>query len=207
MNKLIYILFVLCISTSCKKSAGTFEIQGTIINQLNASGLEGCKLYLYSYPVGTNEELLTDSTTSNQDGTYSFQFERAQIEKYKITFTKEGYFEGEKTIFFSELTLEDVNILNFETNGKSWAGIRILNQSPEAGDHFRYIKQEGKTDCQACCPSDEQNFFGALDTTIYCINNANEPYSILYWIIGTPILDIATVNTTMADTTLIEITY
>ena len=207
MNKLIYILIVLCISTSCQKSAGTFEIRGTIINELNASGLEGCKLYLYSYPVGTNEELLTDSTTSNQDGTYSFQFERAQIEKYKITFTKDGYFEGEKTVFFSELTLEDVNILNFETNAKSWAGIRILNQNPEAGDHFRYIKQEGKTDCQACCPSEEQNFFGALDTTIYCINNANEPYSILYWVIGTPILDIATVNTTMADTTLIEITY
>jgi hypothetical protein len=207
MNKLIYILIMLCISTSCKKTAGTFEIQGKIINELNALGLEDCKVYLYSYPVGTNEELLTDSTISNQDGSYSFQFERAQIEKYKITFTKEGYFAGEKTVFFSELTLEEINILNFETNGKSWAGIRILNQNPQAGDHFRYIKQEGKTDCEACCPEEEQNFFGALDTTIYCINNANEPYSILYWVIGTPILDIASVNTTMADTTLIEITY
>ena len=48
MNKLIYILIMLCISTSCKKTAGTFEIQGKIINELNALGLEGCKLYLYS---------------------------------------------------------------------------------------------------------------------------------------------------------------
>jgi hypothetical protein len=207
MNKLLAFAFILCLTTSCKKGAGTFEISGEITNLSTASGLEGCWLYLYSYPVGTNEELLTDSTISNAEGFYSFQFERAQIEKYKIKYKKEGYFEGERLVYFSELTLEAPNIINLETNGKAWAGIRIINQNPEALDHFRYIKQEGKTDCLECCPSTEQNFFGALDTTIYCINNANEPYSILYWVIGTPLLDVVSTNTPLGDTSLIEITY
>ena len=192
---------------SCQKNAGIFEISGTVTDLSSSSGLENCKLYLYSYPVGTGEELLTDSTFTQNDGSYTFSFERAQMEKYKIELEKDGYFEGEEIIYFSALTLEEVNTVNLETYGKSWVGIRLKNNSPQIEDHFRYIKQEGKTNCSECCPTEEQNFYGDLDTTIYCANNANENYSIMYWVIGTSIVDIASVNTTFLDTTLIEVTY
>ena len=192
---------------SCQKNAGIFEISGTVTDLSSSSGLENCKLYLYSYPVGTGEELLTDSTFTQNDGSYAFSFERAQMEKYKIELEKDGYFEGEEIIYFSALTLEEVNTVNLETYGKSWVGIRLKNNSPQIEDHFRYIKQEGKTNCSECCPTEEQNFYGDLDTTIYCANNANENYSIMYWVIGTSIVDIASANTTFLDTTLIEVTY
>ena len=192
---------------SCQKNAGIFEISGTVTDLSSSSGLENCKLYLYSYPVGTGEELLTDSTFTQNDGSYTFSFERAQMEKYKIELEKDGYFEGEEIIYFSALTLEEVNTVNLETYGKSWVGIRLKNNSPQIEDHFRYIKQEGKTNCSECCPAEEQNFYGDLDTTIYCANNANENYSIMYWVIGTSIVDIASANTTFLDTTLIEVTY
>ena len=192
---------------SCQKNAGIFEISGTVTDLSSSSGLENCKLYLYSYPVGTGEELLTDSTFTQNDGSYAFSFERAQMEKYKIELEKDGYFEGEEIIYFSALTLEEVNTVNLETYGKSWVGIRLKNNSPQIEDHFRYIKQEGKTNCSECCPAEEQNFYGDLDTTIYCANNANENYSIMYWVIGTSIVDIASANTTFLDTTLIEVTY
>ena len=192
---------------SCQKNAGIFEISGTVTDLSSSSGLENCKLYLYSYPVGTGEELLTDSTFTQNDGSYTFSFERAQMEKYKIELEKDGYFEGEEIIYFSALTLEEVNTVDLETYGKSWVGIRLKNNSPQIEDHFRYIKQEGKTNCSECCPTEEQNFYGDLDTTIYCANNANENYSIMYWVIGTSIVDIASANTTFLDTTLIEVTY
>lgn len=192
---------------SCQKNAGIFEISGTVTDLSSSSGLENCKLYLYSYPVGTGEELLTDSTFTQNDGSYTFSFERAQMEKYKIELEKDGYFEGDEIIYFSALTLEEVNTVDLETYGKSWVGIRLKNNSPQIEDHFRYIKQEGKTNCSECCPTEEQNFYGDLDTTIYCANNANENYSIMYWVIGTSIVDIASANTTFLDTTLIEVTY
>ena len=192
---------------SCQKNAGIFEISGTVTDLSSSSGLENCKLYLYSYPVGTGEELLTDSTFTQNDGSYTFSFKRAQMEKYKIELEKDGYFEGEEIIYFSALTLEEVNTVNLETYGKSWVGIRLKNNSPQIEDHFRYIKQEGKTNCSECCPTEEQNFYGDLDTTIYCANNANENYSIMYWVIGTSIVDIASANTAFLDTTLIEVTY
>ncbi len=203
----MFILLIGFLIGSCQKNAGIFEISGTVTDLSSSSGLENCKLYLYSYPVGTGEELLTDSTFTQNDGSYTFSFERAQMEKYKIELEKDGYFEGEEIIYFSALTLEEVNTVNLETYGKSWVGIRLKNNSPQIEDHFRYIKQEGKTNCSECCPTEEQNFYGDLDTTIYCANNANENYSIMYWVIGTSIVDIASVNTTFLDTTLIEVTY
>ncbi|MAA58423.1 MAG: hypothetical protein CL855_08205 [Cryomorphaceae bacterium] len=206
-KKLMLILLIGFLIGSCQKNAGIFEISGTVTDLSSSSGLENCKLYLYSYPVGTGEELLTDSTFTQNDGSYAFSFERAQMEKYKIELEKDGYFEGEEIIYFSALTLEEVNTVNLETYGKSWVGIRLLNNSPQIEDHFRYIKQEGKTNCSECCPAEEQNFYGDLDTTIYCANNANENYSIMYWVIGTSIVDIASANTTFLDTTLIEVTY
>ena len=203
----MFILFIGFLIGACQKNAGIFEISGTVTDLSSSSGLENCKLYLYSYPVGTGEELLTDSTFTQNDGSYTFSFERAQMEKYKIELEKDGYFEGEEIIYFSALTLEEVNTVNLETYGKSWVGIRLKNNSPQIEDHFRYIKQEGKTNCSECCPAEEQNFYGDLDTTIYCANNANENYSIMYWVIGTSIVDIASANTTFLDTTLIEVTY
>lgn len=203
----MFILLIGILIGSCQKNAGIFEISGTVTDLSSSSGLENCKLYLYSYPVGTGEELLTDSTFTQNDGSYTFSFERAQMEKYKIELEKDGYFEGEEIIYFSALTLEEVNTVDLETYGKSWVGIRLKNNSPQIEDHFRYIKQEGKTNCSECCPTEEQNFYGDLDTTIYCANNANENYSIMYWVIGTSIVDIASANTTFLDTTLIEVTY
>lgn len=203
----MFILLIGFLIGSCQKNAGIFEISGTVTDLSSSSGLENCKLYLYSYPVGTGEELLTDSTFTQNDGSYTFSFERAQMEKYKIELEKDGYFEGDEIIYFSALTLEEVNTVDLETYGKSWVGIRLKNNSPQIEDHFRYIKQEGKTNCSECCPTEEQNFFGDLDTTIYCANNANENYSIMYWVIGTSTVDIASANTTFLDTTLIEVTY
>ena len=203
----MFILLIGFLIGSCQKNAGIFEISGTVTDLSSSSGLENCKLYLYSYPVGTGEELLTDSTFTQNDGSYTFSFERAQMEKYKIELEKDGYFEGDEIIYFSALTLEEVNTVDLETYGKSWVGIRLKNNSPQIEDHFRYIKQEGKTNCSECCPTEEQNFYGDLDTTIYCANNANENYSIMYWVIGTSIVDIASANTTFLDTTLIEVTY
>lgn len=207
MKALLVFAALFCILPSCKKRVGTFEINGTLTNQSDDTKLDQCQLYLYSTPVGSGEQVLIDSTLTDSEGNYCFQFPREQVEKYKISYSKEGYFEGEEIVYFSSLTLEEPNIINLLTHGKSWAALRIINQTPSSSDHFRYVKQEGKTDCMDCCPAEEQNFYGALDTTIYCINNANDNYSILYWVIGTSNIDSRTVLTTFSDTSFIEISY
>ena len=207
MIRVIPILALLVVLCGCKKTTGIFEIKGTVTNMSDETALPDTKLYLWSFAVGSGETTLMDSITTDINGTYSFIFERGQMEKYEVTFNKEGYFESRETIYFSQLSLDEANILNLNTYGKSWVGIKIKNLSPEAGDHFRFIKQDGKTDCSTCCPSIEQNFFGPLDTVIYCPNNANDTYSVLYWIVGTPTVDLVAATTLFSDTSLIEINY
>lgn len=206
-KKIILLALIGLFLGSCKKNTGVFEISGTITDMSSEIGLQDCKVYLYSFPIGDGEVLLIDSTYTGNDGSFDFSIERAQMEKYKILFSKEGYFEGEEIIYFSNLSIDDVNTVHLQTYGKSWVAIRLKNNNPQIEDHFRYIKQEGKANCSECCPIEEQNFYGDIDTTIYCANNANENYSIMYWVIGTSIVDIVSVNTTFLDTALIDVTY
>ena len=85
--------------------------------------------------------------------------------------------------------------------------IKLLNNNPIPSDHLRFIKQQGKENCLECCPTSEQNYYGAIDTSIYCINDANTNYSIYYWLVGTSTQNLLSVNTTIFDTTDIILQY
>lgn len=207
MKHFIFLITLSLILLSCKKGAGTFTLKGQINDLTFNSPLTNTWIKLYKVPIGTSNLIIQDSLLLTQDGQYQFSFPREQVEKYVIKISKPGYFEINEDIYFSSLTLENDNLRNFETNAKAWVGIRLLNENPEPNDKLTYIKQEGLQDCSACCPSDEQVFYGELDTTIYCINNGNENYSILYNVHGTTIVDIISQSTPPFDTAYINITY
>jgi hypothetical protein len=109
--------------------------------------------------------------------------------------------------YYSELSIKNPNEVNLSTKAMSWAKIHFKNNNPSAIDHFRYIKQEGLTACLSCCPSTAQDFYGALDTTFYCLNNGNTNYSLFYWELNTPNNGLKTTYTTAFDTSLIEVIY
>ena len=192
---------------SCEKGAGTFVLKGEISDLTFDQGHTGAIIKLYKVPVGTQELIVIDSAILNSNGNYEFSFLREQMEKYVIRIEKEGYFDIVEDVYLSSLTLENDNIRNYQTHAKSWIGIQLQNDNPENSDHFRYIKQEGLENCEACCPNVEQNFYGPLDTTLYCINNGNEIYSLLYWVVGTATSDIVSTNTTAFDTSYVSISY
>ena len=200
------IAFVLLV-ISCEKGAGTFVLKGEITDMTFSQGHSGATIRLFKVPVGTQELIPIDSSVLNTNGNYQFSFLREQMEKYVIRVEKEGYFEILEDIYMSGLTLENENTRNYETHAQSWIGIQLQNDNPENSDHFRYIKQEGLENCEACCPNTEQNFYGAQDTTIYCINNGNDVYSLLYWVIGTSTNNLVSMNTNAFDTSYVSISY
>ena len=200
------IAFVLLV-ISCEKGAGTFVLKGEITDMTFSQGHSGATIRLFKVPVGTQELISIDSAVLNTNGNYQFSFLREQMEKYVIRVEKEGYFDIQEDIYMSSLTLENDNTRNYQTHAKSWIGIQLQNDNPENSDHFRYIKQEGLENCESCCPNTEQNFYGPLDTTIYCINNGNEVYSLLYWVIGTSTSNLVSMNTNAFDTSYVNISY
>lgn len=78
---------------------------------------------------------------------------------------------------------------------------------PVDSDIFQYIKQQGKANCAECCPIDQKTLNGAVDTSIYCINDGNTLYSIYYFATGMTGGTIEGVATNAFDTTELLINY
>ena len=203
----MFLLFLIMNLFGCKKGAGEFVIKGTITDVTFDTGLNGATIELYKVPVASNNEFLVESKTLGTDGSYSFTVPREKMEKYLIRVNKNLYFPIESSIYYSTLNVESDNIRNFSTNAKSWVELKFLNNNPLPNDHLRYIKQQGYSGCMECCPITEQDYYGAIDTSIYCVNLGNTVYSIYYWIIGSNNQGLLEATTTPFDTTQIYLPY
>lgn len=206
MKFIIYILLPMFIF-GCKKGQGEFLLTGKITDKTFDQPLSGAVVKLFKVPVGTTEQILIGSSTLGSDGTYRFTFSRDRMEKFILKVEKNNYFELYETIWFSSLDLKEENIRNYSTTAKSWIKLRIKNENPGISDIFQYIKQQGKAGCIECCPIEQQSFYGALDTTIYCINDGNTMYSIYYFGTGMGGSTIDGVITNAFDTTELVINY
>jgi hypothetical protein len=202
----LYLAFVFLLF-ACNKGAGEFSIRGTVNDDTFHTSLVGAEIAIYKVPLASNNEQFVESQTIGSDGKYHFTVPRERMEKYILRITKHLYFPIEKTIYFSELNLKEENIVDLETWAQSWVELKFINQNPSSMDHFRYIKQAGYASCAECCPSAAQEFYGAVDTSIYCVNKGNTIYSLLYWVLNTPIQGYLEANTTAFDTTQIYLNY
>ncbi|MFN5634971.1 MAG: hypothetical protein ACK49D_09895 [Flavobacteriia bacterium] len=193
--------------SSCRKGKADFTLKGVLTDETFNTPHANAQVKLYSVPVATSQMILIGSSTTGPDGSYTFTFPRDKMEKYVLVVTKDNYFEINETIFFSSLSISEDNIRNCGTTAMSWARLIFLNQSPLASDKFRYIKQEGKVDCMECCPATQQEYYGALDTTIYCVNDGNTNYSYYYWVLGTNDQGLKSAFTPAFDTVDIVLNY
>ena len=207
MKSFLFLLLLTPVLFSCKKGVGNFTLKGEINNLTFNAPLTDTWIKLYKVPIGSSNQIIEDSMLLSADGNYEFTFPREQVERYIIEIHKDGYFPIIEDVYFSSLTLEQDNIRNYSTHAKAWIGLKFVNENPTPLDLFTYTKQLGLEDCTECCPSTEQEFQGELDTTIYCINNGNEPYSILYSVSGTNNIGILSELTSAFDTTYINVTY
>jgi hypothetical protein len=204
--KFISIVFILLL-VSCHKNSGNFIIKGTINDSTLGIGLEGATVSIYQVPAGKETPELIQTITLGSDGAYSFEFKREKMDKYIIKTNKKNYFDLEETIYFSSLTLDEDNLRDYATTAKSWVRLRFFNTNPLTTDQLIFTKQQGKTLCAECCNSGDVYLNGAVDTSIYCINNGNATYSYFYEVLGTSNQGIKSVTTNAFDTTEIYLNY
>jgi hypothetical protein len=206
--KYAFLIALLAFFTSCKKGAAEFTIKGTLHDQTFNQPLGGAKIKLYQVPVGTTQMKLVSTTTTSSDGTYSFTFTRDKMEKYILEITKNNYFTLSETVYFKDLSIKDDNIYNYSATALSWIKMTFHDNNPQTGHDLHYIKQEGKQGCSECCGIEEKSILNKPDTSIYCINDGNTPYSIYYWLVGNPAIQgTAYISTAAFDTTEIIINY
>ena len=206
LSLLLLLAFSLLISCK-KKGKADFVIKGLIVNSTSSLPHSNASVQLYALTqIGGNSTLI-QSTSTNSAGEYSFSFPRDIVISYKIICEKNLYFTINESINFSDLTIEQDNIRNYSTNEMAWAKLRFINQSPSPSDILSYVKTEGKSNCDVCCPSDEVLIIGVADTTIYCPNNANTNYSYSFNSQGTGFFGDRSIITPAFDTAEIVLTY
>ena len=204
---LIFAGLILMPASSCKKGKRNFVLTGIISDDTFSSGLDGAHVQLYAITAGGGSTYLVDETIIGTEGRYHFTFPRDQVETYILTAEKDNYFSIEENVPFSDLTIEEDNVRNFSTTAKSWVRLRFKNSNPQPTDELIYIRQSGKTGCDLCCSGSEQSLFGAVDTSIYCINDGNTEYSYYYWVANSANQGARSVSTTAFDTVEIYLNY
>jgi len=204
----IFLIVIISFSIGCKKKGkADFTIKGVITDGTFSAPLANTDVFLYETTAGQSNSSLIGQTTTNSFGEYSFTFPRNSAESYYLTSSKADYFPLEETIYFSDLTIEDDNVLNYTTTAVSWVRLRFFNQAPSSFDVLEYSRQKGKINCATCCSSEINYLNGAVDTSIYCVNDGNTIYQYQYSVQGTSNNGMRSATTVAFDTTEIYLSY
>lgn len=184
--KKVAILMVLSVflASSCKKGKADFILKGTITDATHNSGLSGASVKLYATSAGSLSKFEIASATLDSEGSFNFEFPRDKVETYYLEVQKDNYFEIYETIPFSGLTIEEDNVRNYSTTAKGWVKFHVENNNGQASDVMEYLREDGKVNCTECCPGGYRYFYGAVDSTFYCVNDGNSVYSGYYWVQG-----------------------
>lgn len=204
MKYYIFTLLVFGLLTSCKKETPNFTISGTIHDNSFSTGLKNAEIKLYEIEIGTTKEKLILTSSSDNNGNYSLNFERNKVEKYILKINKDNYFEKTETILFSSLTTNDDNIKNYSVDAKAWVNLHFTNTDQDLSKSIEYGITSGKSDCDECCTPTKQKLTNTLEENIICINNGNSTYSVL---IISETLKTYTITTTPFDTVTLEIPF
>lgn len=204
----ILALAVLLAMAGCKKGKTNFTLKGVLTDSTFGQPLSNATVYIYELEAGNTGTNLLGQLTTGSDGSYSFTFPRNQAESYNLIAEKANYFTLDKTIYFSDMTIEEDNFRNFSTTAKAWVRLHFVNQSPAAvTDVLHILKQAGKSECPECLSSDDIYFTGIVDTIITCANDGNTTFSFLYDVLGQANSGIKSATTSAFDTTVINLDY
>lgn len=186
MRFALFSLLILLAAGACKKKHITYVVEGTVTDNSFSQPLSGATVKLYKAS-GSNftPGNLIESQTTGSDGTYHFEFDRDKTEAYVIVVEKNNYFGTSGNFTQEGLDASNSNVRNFSIYAKSWVKLRFVNLSPLPTDQLQYIRQNGKSGCEECCPGGDQFLYGAVDTAIYCINDGNTTYGYYYWVLNT----------------------
>ena len=205
MKHIVLILFIITLF-SCDKGKADVTIRGVVFDSSLSVPLSNAIIKIYQVQSGSPNELIAQTNT-NSNGEYSLTFKRNPTEFYNIISEKNNYFDLDETISFSDISIEDENVYNFSTTAISWVKLNFINSSGQSSDVLRYIKQEGKSGCNNCCPNGEQFLYGIVDTSLVYFNDGNFNFSYQYYVIGTADQGLKSTQTVAFDTTDINLFY
>lgn len=209
MRNLFFLLMIILVLSSCKKKdANSYIIEGVVNDESLNGVLANASITLLERKAGDFNYVELTSTTSDSEGKYKLSFQRNRVTDYKVVLKKDKYLSRESLILPQNLTLGKSNEFNWSMAAISWVKIHLQNvDTVNNYDEFIYQKIDGSTDCEGCCPNIELHFYGALDTTFFCVAEGNRSFSYYYELRNSTTLGNEQKITIPFDTISFETTY
>lgn len=178
MKKFIVIFSLLAIALfACKKGKSEFVIEGTVTDKTFSQPLANAEIVVTKTVNG--EKVYYTSMNTDSEGKYSIKVKRDRFDEIEIRVNKADYFEVSQTVLFDNLSVKNKNEYNLDVTGKSWAKIHLVHSGDNTAK-LNVSKSIGKSNCEECCPGNFPQFVGNIDTSFYCINDANTTFEITY---------------------------
>jgi hypothetical protein len=107
-------------------------------------------------------------TYTNQDGTFSMEFESRNFVKLRLKFSKEGYHTVYNT--FEPTNVDSDYVITDIIPKESYINVRVYNGFPNDPDDVVKIRLLNvNSDCNVCCGPDFRYYYGAyVDTSFVC---------------------------------------
>lgn len=182
----------------CKKKPITYNFVGSVYDQTYSTNLSGATVELKVTYAGTSSTVTKETTQTGSDGSFTFELERDKIESVTIVVSKSGYFQQSQTYNMDDLSVEDDNVITYQTKAKAWVALHFTGDGTKT---VKYFRSEGLSNCSECCPSGEFTLTNVTDQTIVCVNNGNTNYGIYYMIVNETGYVPLSVTTPAFDTT------
>jgi|OM-RGC.v1.014300920 hypothetical protein len=183
---IFFLVFFLCFS--CNKEADNIiEISGLIVDRINNSPINNVDILLEKKDFGgttfSNSFDELETTTTNNYGEYEFSFQNSNTVEYRITVSKDGFFSDQTVINPDLLSLEQVNVFDFEIYSSSYLILNLINNSPFNNNDEIILNSDLISSVVGSCFTNVLSLSGtAVDTTIECAVYGNQMVTFDYFV-------------------------
>jgi hypothetical protein len=168
-NNLFIWLILLLFLGSCRKKEVTVRVSGVVNNSVLQQGVSNLQIKLLVKEVqsGTysNTFKLLQTTTTDLNGNYSFEFPHRTALEYKIQIESDLFFVYSEIINPDDWSLTEMNKYDIYLSPKSYIKLRVKNQFPQsATDNVVVISNNNN--CQLCFNPGLMSFNGTQTDTL-----------------------------------------
>lgn len=170
----LFFFALLVFSASCRKVDDIeLTIRGTVTDYRNSAGVGGVTVKLDEQVLqgGTVSSAFTNAaqTVTASDGSFELVFPRENALLYRITLSKEGYFNRQTEVNPDNVRPNLPHELDQVIIPRATLVMKFINENPESEDDLiRFRKLNALFDC-VCCNNEFIDLHGAaVDTTLTC---------------------------------------
>lgn len=197
--------------TSCKKETIRFTFKGTIKESVSNSVVSGVSVEVlqrtYNGTVASTNFSSAGAAVTDSQGNYEIIFDREKVFEFKVSASKNGYFDFEEVIGSADVSTAEPKIVDIELDARSWVTFHLKNIAGLTSDQFTMIRYNFRTGCEGCTTNDFFYYNGIVDSVftfqttggVYARYSYKNPGATLY------IQD--SVYTTPFDTVFVNINY